>query len=308
MRIVLDTTHRGPIGGGENYMVRLALALDQIGDLAVTHPFHPYFPEFNGFGKEFKLYSGLYKPDLYVACSYSSDFYPLGHRNLLVTFFPRKTAQHSGFDRVVAICPYSARYVFEYWGRNADVLEPCIDPTLFRAGGEKEKLIVSIGHFFREADGHSKNQDILIEAFDGLPGYKLALYGNAHSLDDRLYVQRCRDRIRGKNVEIHLNKPHTALKEALARAEYLWHGNGYGRTDPAQTEHFGIIVLEALASGVVPIVHDSGGVRDIAPLAWREPGELRELTLGRRPVIALSERHTIPFFNKQVEKIVAATL
>ena len=43
----------------------------------------------------------------------------------------------------------------------------------------------------------------------------------------------------------------------------MLHAIGYGRTDPAQTEHFGLVAVEALLSGVQPIVHRSGGCKDI---------------------------------------------
>ena len=46
-------------------------------------------------------------------------------------------------------------------------------------------------------------------------------------------------------------------------AKFLIHANGYGRSDPAQTEHFGIVAIEAMLSGVQPIVHNSGGCREI---------------------------------------------
>jgi glycosyltransferase involved in cell wall biosynthesis len=301
MKVVLDTTHLGAIGGGENYLMRLSLALREVSDFYVMENFHPYFPEFNGFGDTFEVYNGLFKPDLYIHSSYSSVGRPIGRRNASVVFFPKKNLVPNNFDSVVAICDYSSRYILEYWGREAFVLEPCIQPSLFTPG-RKEDLIISVGHFFKEADGHSKNQDVLIEAFQDLPGYKFELYGNAQTLEDKVYVQYCKEKARGKNVEILLNKPHKDIRNAFARAKYLWHGNGYGRSDPAQTEHFGIIVLEAIASGCIPIVYNSGGASEIAPYTWEKPGELSTAVRTGGEVPGLRKQFTVPYFNKKVAK------
>ena len=305
MRVVLNTTHTNVIGGGENYLMRLAMALDKVSDFYVTRNIHPNFEEYNGFGKSFRSYTGLFKPDVFLYASHFAPHYPIGRRNFAVCFFPKKELLPRGFDGVIAICDYSAHWADAYWHpKRLDIIYPCIDSSLYRSDSPKSKEIVSIGHFFQEPDGHSKNQHILAQAFTSrlaYEGYSLTLIGNANPGDEP-YVRKVRKFAEDKPIKIEINKDNQFLKTQLARASHLWHANGYGRIDPAQAEHFGIIVLEAIASGAIPIVHNSGGAREIAELTWSEPQELERLTLAGNGLPKLEEKYTVEYFNKRVEE------
>jgi glycosyltransferase involved in cell wall biosynthesis len=300
MRVVIHTTHLAPIGGAENYMMRLAMAIEAVADLAVTANWPEDFLKFSGFGKKFKVYDGLYRPDVFIHCSHFSAFPPIGKLNYAVSLFPKKELKPVGYDGVIAICEYSAFWTQRYWDIESFVLHPAIDASLY-VSGAKRKKIVSVGHFFEESDGHSKNQHILVEAFSGLPEYEFVLLGNAAG-DDETYLRKVRKLAQGKNVRIETNKTSDFIKAELSSSTHLWHGNGYQRTDPGQTEHFGIIVLEALASGVVPIVHKSGGAPEIAGITWDTPSDLPRLTLENQFVPELDEKYTIPHFKRKVEQ------
>lgn len=300
MRVVVHTTHLASIGGAENYMMRLAMALDRVADVEVVENWPDEFVKFNGFGKKFKTYNGLYKPDIFIHCSHFSPFPPIGKLNFAVSLFPKAELKPVGYDGVIAICEYSAIWTERYWEFQSFVLHPAIDNTLYVVG-EKNKKIVSMGHFFEEKDGHSKNQHILAEAFSGLEGYELVLIGNA-STADQAYVRKVREFSKGKNIRIETNKTSDFVKAELSSATHLWHANGYNRTDPGQTEHFGIIVLEAIASGVVPIVHNSGGACEIAGITWDIPSDLPRLTREHQSVPVLDEKYTVPFFERKVEQ------
>lgn len=301
MRVVLETTHLGAIGGGENYLNRLASALNKVADFYVVRNWPKEFVDYNGFGEQFKVYNGLFEPDIYLYCSHFAVSPPIGRRNLLVCFFPKQELHHKGYDACITLCGYSAGYVGDYWGIPPVILEPCIDSSLYRRAS-KERKILTIGHFFEEPDGHSKQQHVLASAFTGLDGYELVQMGNANP-QDWTYVNKVKRFMEGKNGRVETNKNGDVLKSELSTASHLWHGCGYGRTDPGQTEHFGIIVLEAIASGAVPIVHKSGGAQHLTPYTWERPEELRELTLSDLAVPPLREQHTVEFFNKRVEEI-----
>jgi len=53
------------------------------------------------------------------------------------------------------------------------------------------------------------------------------------------------------NVELLTNLPRDRLRELLGRARYYLH--------PSFPEHFGIAVVEAMATGCIPIVYRDGG-------------------------------------------------
>jgi glycosyltransferase involved in cell wall biosynthesis len=120
---------------------------------------------------------------------------------------------------------------------------------------------------------------------------------------DEKYVSKVRQLAQGKNVRIEINRDFNAVKSELSTATHFWSANGYGRTDPAQVEHFGIVVLEAIASGAIPIVHKSGGAPDIdGAITWERPEELADLTLSNVSAPQLSEKFTLNHFKESVEK------
>ena len=49
-------------------------------------------------------------------------------------------------------------------------------------------------------------------------------------------------------------------------AKIYWHASGFGEdleTHPEKAEHFGITTVEAMINGLVPIVIDAGGQKEI---------------------------------------------
>jgi glycosyltransferase involved in cell wall biosynthesis len=71
---------------------------------------------------------------------------------------------------------------------------------------------------------------------------------------------------------------------------------------PARWEHFGIVTAEAIQAGLLPLVHDSGGQREIVPIAaLRFKGEtdlvekaavlLSTAPSGRRETLEVLQRH-----------------
>lgn len=307
MKVVLSTTHLGSIGGGENYLMRLAMALDGLCDFSVLQNWPTNFKENNGFYKSFKQYDGLYQPDIFIHCSHFYLCPVLGKRNFVVSFFPKESLKPKDgvWDGCISITNYTAKYALSYWGLDSTVIYPCINPEFYTCGEKDGKRIVSIGHFFEEPDGHSKNQHILVEAFTRTledAGYELVLIGNANAGDER-YLRKVRDAAKGKNVRIEVNKDFAFVKSELAKAKYLWSANGFGRKDPAQTEHFGLIFLEALASGVVPFAFKAGGYAEIdGVVGWEKSSELAELTLRDYPTPSLPKQFTIDVFDKKVEE------
>jgi len=300
MRVVLETTHLSHIGGAENYLMRLAMALDDRSSFYIEANWPSDFNRYNGFGRKFEPYSGMWEPDVYIHCSHFSRSAPIGHRNYEVCLFPKVALKPEGYDGVISICDYTASYVQQLWGMESVVIEPCVDPSLYSIA-PKEKKIVSIGHFFEEEDGHSKNQHILAEAFTLTgEGYELVLIGNSNRGDEN-YLRKVRKASNGKRIRIEANADQSFVKKELSTASHLWHANGFQRSDPAQTEHFGIIALEAIASGVVPIVHKSGGCASIDGVnTWEQPEDLGRLTRLVQGIPSLSPRYTVGHFNQGV--------
>ena len=75
------------------------------------------------------------------------------------------------------------------------------------------------------------------------------------------YVSDLRRRIRDEkltNVEIIENPSEDQVASLLTEHELF--------VFPAPWEHFGIVTVEAIQAGLIPLVHDSGGQQEIVPL------------------------------------------
>jgi glycosyltransferase involved in cell wall biosynthesis len=62
-------------------------------------------------------------------------------------------------------------------------------------------------------------------------------------------------------VVILPNLPFAAKTRLLRKAKVYFHAMPY--------EHFGISIVEAMAAGCIPVVHDSGGPKEYVPEEWR---------------------------------------
>jgi glycosyltransferase involved in cell wall biosynthesis len=129
--------------------------------------------------------------------------------------------------------------------------------------------LISVGRF--EPLGHSKRQDITIDIFrefyDDHNDADLSLIGSVGGIARReQYVLDLRKMADGLPVSFDLDAPNTVLADKLKNADVLVHSCGYGidvRSSPERLEHFGIVILEAMANGVVPLVYGAGGPAEI---------------------------------------------
>ena len=63
-----------------------------------------------------------------------------------------------------------------------------------------------------------------------------------------------------------VNPDFPTLKKLYSQSKIYWHAAGYGvneNINPQNTEHFGITVVEAMSSGLIPIVIAKGGLPEI---------------------------------------------
>jgi glycosyltransferase involved in cell wall biosynthesis len=102
---------------------------------------------------------------------------------------------------------------------------------------------------------------------------------------DRAYLARVRAAA-SASCELAPNLSRAALKAALASAKIFWHAAGLGESasdHPERSEHFGVATVEAMAAGCVPIVHNTGGQREIVQdglngFLWNSLDELTRIT------------------------------
>lgn len=117
------------------------------------------------------------------------------------------------------------------------------------------RRVVTLGSFHPD-----KRQLEQIEVARHLPDWRFALLGGRASASYARKVQRAASRV--TNVDVVVNPTRQRIDEELAGASHFVHSN--------PSEGFGIAVVEAAAAGCVPVVPNTGGVREIV-----EPEELR---------------------------------
>jgi glycosyltransferase involved in cell wall biosynthesis len=92
---------------------------------------------------------------------------------------------------------------------------------------------------------------------------------------------------KGYPIEFLINSTKDELWSMYNRARIYWHASGYGEDlyrHPELAEHFGISTVEAMGVGVVPVVINAGGQKEIVEdgengFLWNTLDELEEKTL-----------------------------
>jgi glycosyltransferase involved in cell wall biosynthesis len=77
------------------------------------------------------------------------------------------------------------------------------------------------------------------------------------------YLQTLADE---SNIEFVVNASFNILQKLYSQSKIFWHAAGFDEDEnihPEHTEHFGITTVEAMASGLVPVVVAKGGLTEI---------------------------------------------
>jgi glycosyltransferase involved in cell wall biosynthesis len=186
---------------------------------------------------------------------------------------------------------FSKSKIREFWDRNAEVLYPPVDvetyQNLIERNPEREDWVVTISRFDSVKNlgiipwiaSHCKSAKKFIVIGSVRPG-DMSIINQLKTNALKLGVE--------EKIQIMPNASNEEKHIALSRAKVLFH--------PKLHEHFGISVVEGMASGCIPVVFNGGGpvefvescnranrLEDFAPLiedalrAWN-PQKARELS------------------------------
>ncbi len=202
---------------------------------------------------------------------------PRGRRNWLEEELLRRACRpfyrllpHYGLgERIIANSRFSkeaiTRYTQSLPEEEIEVVYPPVSIDEFSGDGRKERgSVVSLGRFTE-----IKNQLEQIDIARVLPEFTFYLAGFVKRGSS--YFERCRRKVEREglgNVMLLPNCSFSDLRDLVRRGSYFLHST--------RNEPFGITTVQAAAAGCLPVVHDSGGQREIVPdehLRWNSRDE-----------------------------------
>jgi alpha-1,2-mannosyltransferase len=180
--------------------------------------------------------------------------------------------------RLLSVSDYTRGFVEQKWGRNSTtVYPPCPVETYSELSkiSPRENLVVTVGRVVPEKRFH-----LFIELARMVPTTRFVAVGSLSNGSSAYYDLL--KRTAPENVSFVLS-PLRKVKDLLGRAMAYVHC--------AENEHFGITIVEAMAAGCVPVVHDSGGPREIvtSEVGFRWP----DLPVAARQIITLAENEQL---------------
>lgn len=188
---------------------------------------------------------------------------------------------------VICNSNFTKKVIDKEYGLDSQVVYPPVDVINFRPK-RKENIILSVGRFSRLMQ--SKHQDLLIEVFKkfydlGHNDWRLILAGGAE-VGNGGYTDELLEASADYPIKIVKNPDFKTLKELYGKARIYWNASGFGENEersPEKVEHFGISVVEAMASGCVVFAYRAGGHKEIIKegnngYLWTSDTELIRLT------------------------------
>ncbi|HDP95019.1 MAG TPA: glycosyltransferase [Candidatus Aminicenantes bacterium] len=229
----------------------------------------------NPFHRVSRLSGGF---DIFINNSMNEMVFPLAEISTMVCHFPERRPgayfYADRYDTVIFNSLYTAEWIEKKWKFTPHVhIYPPVDMPPAEKPEEKDPIILSVARF---EQGGSKRQKEMVEAFLSLRrrfpqetrDWRLVLAGG--SPENNPYLEDLKQKIRATGdtrIRLRVNISSEELRALYLRASVFWHLCGLHQTDPALVEHFGMTIGEAMQNGLVPVVFDGGGQREIV-----EPG------------------------------------
>jgi glycosyltransferase involved in cell wall biosynthesis len=191
-------------------------------------------------------------------------------------------------SKVICNSFFTKKIIDREYGVNSVVIYPPIDTKSIKPK-RKENIILYVGRFSKLTQ--SKRQDVLVHAFKklisagGLSDWKLILVGGIEVGVDS-YFEEIKKISSELPIEIITSPDFKTLKELYGRAKLFWSASGFGEDEaknPQKVEHFGMTVVEAMTAGVVPVVYNAGGHKEIIRdskngFLWTKENDLIKIT------------------------------
>ncbi|MCS7385723.1 MAG: glycosyltransferase [archaeon GB-1867-005] len=147
---------------------------------------------------------------------------------------------------------FSKEIIMKYVNRDAIIVYPPVeidDYLTYSENDDRDDAVIVISRFMPE-----KHLHLVPYVAKLLPKVKFYIIGSVRGFKSEEYFNKIvnlKNKLNINNLTLIPNAPHKVKLELLSKCKVLLHLYPY--------EHFGIVVVEGLASGCLPVVHQSGG-------------------------------------------------
>lgn len=317
MKIGIYDPYLDDLGGGEKYMMTIAQCLSQNHQVSVfwddKRDIETLLERFNIdlskvrftkniFSPQINLTSRLLETKKYDAIIVLSDGsipFSLSKKLFIHIQSPLPwvvigTKERFKLNRVNGVfCNsyFTKSYVDKMFNMQSIVIYPPI--TIHKKKIKKENIILHVGRFRvrNVALGDYKKQNVMIDAFKqmvkkGLINWEFVLSVSIKKEDSK-HFKELQEKAKGFPIRFLINYPNQKLWDIYSKAKIYWHASGLGENlelHPEYAEHFGISTVEAMGAGVVPVVINAGGQKEIVEdgkngFLWYTLEELEEKTV-----------------------------
>lgn len=153
--------------------------------------------------------------------------------------------------KIITNSTYCSRIIRRVSRADIRVIHPPVDVSRFSLGGDhREEIVVTCGRYTQQ-----KNYEMILNIGKRFPQVTFVIAGATNSLGATDYLAHLSALIEAKGIKnVHLmeNVPIEELVALYGRAKIYLHA--------MVAEDFGVSVVEAMAAGLIPVVHRSGGV------------------------------------------------
>lgn len=300
MRIGVFDPYLDTLGGGEKYMLTAAWYLSQKHEVSVLWDHEGVLEKGakrfnldlsrvkqtkNIFAANVPLYKKYLQSKKYDAILFLSDgSLPIVGSKLYVHFqFPIEWVNSASLlgklkenriKKIICNSYFTKAFIDKKFNTDSEILYP---PTFFKKDfpkiefKRKKNQILNVGRLSIFPDGGLfKKQDFLIKVFKeivdkGIKDWELILVVSFLDRDKPL-LEKLKSSAKGYPIKILDNVLFEDLNKVYKDGKIYWHASGFGedlKVHPERAEHFGITTVEAMANGLVPVVINAGGQKEI---------------------------------------------
>lgn len=296
MKIGIYDPYLDTLGGGEKYMLSIAECLAKDHDVAIFWDDESVIRQaekrffldlskvatvpdiFSRKSGLLRRFSSTRKYDLIVYLSDGSI--PTVFSKELFLHFQFPTQWLSGISsqtkikllrvsKIICNSKFTKSYIEKLFQRNVVVIYPPVDVEHSFSKVKKENIILTVGRHTRPNGIDFKKHGLMVEVFKKIVSskkdWKFVIVTNSLPEDEK-YITQLQEEAKGYPIEIYQDIAREKVLQLYNKAKIYWHAAGFGEdlaTHPELFEHFGIVTVEAMNRGAVPVVFSGGGQKEI---------------------------------------------